>query len=67
MFAVFFLAGILIAGSLAYAGLVRGQLPLSKSKMLTGGTAKAIGLACLLLCLAMAAGIVISIRMMLKG
>lgn len=67
MFAIFFLAGIIVAGSLAYAGLVRGQLPLSKERMLTGRTAKIIGYACLLLCLALSVGVVLSVLALLKG
>jgi len=56
MIAVFLLAGVFIAGSIAWAGLVRGSLSASKNKEITGSPAKIIGLLCLLLSLGMLIG-----------
>jgi hypothetical protein len=51
MLAVFFIAGMILSGSLAYAGLVSGSLKLSKETTLTGKTAKTSGIACLVVML----------------
>jgi len=67
MFAAFFLIGIVVSASLAYAGLVRGQLQFSKSKTLTGTTSKVIGTICLLLALALTAAVAVSVLAMLKS
>jgi hypothetical protein len=47
MFVVFFIAGMIVSGSLAYKGLVTGSLQFSKSTALTGGKAKTAGFFCL--------------------
>ncbi|MBU6413542.1 MAG: hypothetical protein KGS45_08710 [Planctomycetes bacterium] len=43
MYLIFFAAGLILSTSLAYAGLVRGQLQFSKSQTWTGTKAKAAG------------------------
>lgn len=58
MFIVFFLVGMIIAGNLAYAGLVRNQLSVSRAKVLTGTPAKVIGIICLVIFLALFAAVV---------
>jgi hypothetical protein len=63
MFAIFFVAGIIVAGALAYNGLVRGQLQFSKTQTLRGRSAKIAGFACLALCVALLGAIVVSLLM----
>jgi hypothetical protein len=67
MFAVFFLAGVIVSGALAYSGLVRGQLQLSKSKTITGTGAKIIGSLCALFALTLVGGVVWGVLQMMKG
>lgn len=67
MFAVFFLAGLILSGSLAYAGLVRGQLQFSKSTVWTGSKAKGAGIFALAVSVVLAAGVVWGVVMMLRG
>lgn len=67
MLAVLFIAGMIISGSLAHAGLIRGSLKLSKQTTLTGSTAKSIGLACLVLMLTMLALTIWAVLMVTNG
>lgn len=67
MFAVFFLAGMILSGSLAYAGLVRRELKFSKSKTLTGDAARNAGILCLGLLLILLAGLVWAIWTIATG
>lgn len=53
MYLIFFAAGLILSTSLAYAGLVRGQLQFSKSQTWTGTKAKAAGTFALIISLAL--------------
>ena len=67
MFVIFFLVGIIVSGSLAYAGLVRGELAISSTKKATGKNAKIIGTCCLIFALVLLVGAIVSVVLMLRG
>jgi hypothetical protein len=62
----FFVAGIVLSGGLAYSGLVKGRLPVSKTANLTGRAAKVVGSVCLAFCVALLGAIALSIIYMAK-
>jgi hypothetical protein len=55
MLVVFFAAGLIVSSSLAYAGLIKGELQFSAGRQLTGTAARNVGIACGVLSLAMLA------------
>ena len=61
MFAVFFLAGVILSGALVYAGLIKGELKFSKSTTWTGRPAKIAGYFCLAVMIALLGGIAWSV------
>ncbi len=66
MFIAFFGAGLVVSLSLAYAGLVRRELSISKNSKATGTTAKVIGLCCLGISIALLAAIAWAVMAMIS-
>lgn len=67
MFVVFFVAGLILSASLAWAGLVRQELRFSKNQLWTGRKARAAGVFSLFVSLVLIGGILWAVWLMISG